>query len=65
MVSSSSSSESWKANSCDVLCLQEIHRGVVENRPKIVGLELVVERPHDLMKRGLPIKDTFLHIVTI
>ena len=31
---------------CDVLCLQETHRGSNNNRPKIHGMVLAVERPH-------------------
>jgi len=31
---------------CDVLCLQETHRGSDNNRPTIPGMVLVAERPH-------------------
>lgn len=32
---------------CDVLVLQETHRGETRNRPKIDDMNLVLERPHD------------------
>ena len=32
---------------CDVLCLQETHRGSNNNRPSIPGMVPVIERPHD------------------
>ena len=31
---------------CDVLCLQETHRGSDNNRPSIPGMVLAIERPH-------------------
>ena len=34
-------------NDCFVLCLQETHRGQQQNRPKIPGMKLAIERPHD------------------
>ena len=32
---------------CDILCLQETHRGPQQFRPKVPGMKLVVERPHE------------------
>ena len=32
---------------CDILCLQETHRGQHQLRPKIPGMKLTVERPHE------------------
>ncbi|XP_038058777.1 uncharacterized protein LOC119730062 [Patiria miniata] len=34
-------------NNCDILCLQETHRGPARNRPRIPGMTLIIERPHD------------------
>ena len=34
-------------NNCDILCLQEIHRGPSRNRPRIPGMTLITERLHD------------------
>ncbi|CAH1258394.1 Hypp2004 [Branchiostoma lanceolatum] len=34
-------------NNCDILCLQETHRGPTRSRPRINGMTLIVERPHD------------------
>ena len=34
-------------NDCFVLCLQETHRGQQQNRPKIPGMKLAIERPHN------------------
>lgn len=35
-----------KKNACDVLCIQETHRGSDSNRPKIAGMKLIIEHPH-------------------
>lgn len=49
---------------CDVLCLQETHRGSENNRPTIPGMALAIERPHRqygsavFVKAGLVIKAT-------
>ncbi|XP_062827550.1 uncharacterized protein LOC134296452 [Anolis carolinensis] len=32
--------------SCDILCIQETHRDITMRRPKILGMQLAVERPH-------------------
>ena len=32
---------------CDILCLQETHRSTQQCRPKVPGMKLVVERPHE------------------
>ena len=34
-------------NCCDILCIQETHRGPSRIRPRIPGMSLIVERPHD------------------
>ena len=34
-------------NDCDILCLQETHRGQQQFRPRIPGMKLAVERPHE------------------
>ncbi|XP_071480569.1 uncharacterized protein [Diadema antillarum] len=34
-------------HSCDILCLQETHRGPSRVRPRISGMTLIAERPHD------------------
>ena len=36
-----------KETDCDVLCLQETHRGHDNIRPHISGMKLAVERPHE------------------
>ncbi|KAJ4933183.1 hypothetical protein JOQ06_030018 [Pogonophryne albipinna] len=49
---------------CDVLCLQETHRGSENNRPTIPGMVLAIERPHRqygsaiFVKTGSAIEDT-------
>lgn len=40
-------SDMCKQHNCDILVLQETHRGPTSNRPKISGMKLVLERPHD------------------
>ena len=32
---------------CDIRCLQETHRSLQQCRPKVPGMKLVVERPHE------------------
>lgn len=32
---------------CDILVLQETHRGLISDRPKILGMSLILERSHD------------------
>jgi len=34
-------------STCDVLCIQKTHRALHNNRPKISGIQPVIERPHD------------------
>ena len=34
-------------NNCDILCLQETHRGSSRIRPRIAGMTLIAEIPHD------------------
>ena len=59
-----------KTNICDVLCLQEIHRGFDYNRPKINGMMLVIERPHEkygsaiFVKTGTIIDNNNMAILT-
>lgn len=40
-------SSACKTHSCDVLCLQETHRGPSSRRPHVPGMILVKECPHD------------------
>ena len=40
-------SDLCKELACDILLVQETHRGYTKNRPKIRGMELIIERPHD------------------
>ena len=40
-------SEMYKRECCHCLCLQETHRSTNLPRPKIAGMSLVVERPHN------------------
>ena len=40
-------SEMCKRECCHCLCLQETHRSTNLPRPKIAGMSLVVERPHN------------------
>ena len=59
-----------KTNICNVLCIQEIHRGFNYNHPKINGMTLVVERPHEkygsaiFVKTGTIIDDNNMAILT-
>jgi exonuclease III len=36
-----------KENNCDALLLQETHRGIEGVRPRVEGMKLILERPHD------------------
>lgn len=55
-----------KTTKCDVLCLQETHRGPNNNRPKICGMTLAIERSHKkhgsvlFVKTGTVIQSTSL-----
>lgn len=35
-----------KETNCDILAIQETHRGISSHRPNIIGMNLVIERPH-------------------
>ena len=56
-----------RVNNCAVLLLQETHRGPTRNRPKIPGMNLIVERPHDqygsaiYVKPGLDVNNTNIY----
>ena len=56
-----------RVNDCAVLLLQETHRRPTRNRPKIPGLNLIVERPHDqygsaiYVKPGLDVNNTNIY----
>ena len=45
-----------KVNNCAALLPQETHRGPTRNRPKIPGMNLVVERPHDQYESAIYVK---------
>ena len=32
---------------CDILCIQETHRVLNHNRPRITGMTLTIEHPHE------------------
>jgi len=36
-----------KETRCDIICIQETHRGIDRNKPKIRGMKLVAEIPHN------------------
>ncbi|XP_071476748.1 uncharacterized protein [Diadema antillarum] len=52
---------------CQVLCLQETHRGQDDNRPRVPGMKLVAERPHDkygsaiFVKTGTHVRSTAVY----
>ena len=46
-----------KRERCHCLCLQETHRPTNLSRPKIAGMSLIVERPHNEYGRGILIRD--------
>ena len=56
-----------RVNNCGVLLLQETHREPTRNRPKIPGMNLIVERPHDqygsaiYVKPGLDVNNTNIY----
>lgn len=51
----------WK---CDVLCIQETHRNINDIRPKIQGMNLVIEVPHKKYGRAIFSKqDLIIHSV--
>ena len=56
-----------RVNNCAVLLLQETHRGPTRKRPKIPGINLIVERPHDqygsaiYVKPGLDVNNTNIY----
>ena len=58
-------SEMCKRESCHCLCLQETHRSTNLPRPKIAGMSLVVERPHNkygsaiLIRNDLKVKKIY------
>ena len=41
---------------CHCLCLQETHRGAIKARPRIAGMTLVAECPHDKYGRAIFIR---------
>ncbi|KAI5742625.1 hypothetical protein M8J77_009365 [Diaphorina citri] len=43
-------------NKCDILVLQETHRGISNHRPKIQGMTLILERPHEKYGSAIFIK---------
>ena len=51
---------------CDILCLQETHRGPTRVRPRISGMTLIAERPHDqygsaiFARNGLAVDKSYL-----
>ena len=51
-------------NNCDIICLQETHRGPSRNRPRIPGMTLITERLHDqygsaiFVRNGLTVDNT-------
>ena len=56
-----------RVHNCAVLLLQETHRGPTRNRPKIPGMNLIVERPHNqhgsaiYVKPGLDVNNTIIY----
>ena len=46
-----------KEQYCHCLCLQETHRGARKARPRIPGMTLVAERPHDKYGSAIFIRD--------
>ena len=61
-------SEMCKRECCHCLCLQETHRSTNLPRPKIAGMSLVVERPHNkygsaiLIRNDLKVKKIYERI---
>ena len=50
-------SDLCKEQHCHCLCLQETHRGERKARPRIPGMTLVAERPHDKYGSAIFIRD--------
>ena len=50
-------SEMCKRERCHCLCLQETHKPTNLSRPKIYGMFLVAERPHNKYDSAILIKD--------
>ena len=53
-----------REHQCDILCLQETHRGPKHHRPRVEGMTTLIERPHEkhgsimLAKNGTIIEST-------
>ena len=43
-------------HNCQVLCLQETHRGPNNNRPTITGMKMAIERPHEKYGSAIYVK---------
>ena len=56
-VKASMLSDLCKEQHCHCMCLQETHRGEREARPRIHGMTLVAERPHDKYGSAIFIRD--------
>ena len=50
-------SEMCKRERCHCLCLQETHRPTTLSRPKIAGMSLMAERPHNKYGNAILIRD--------
>ena len=50
-------SEMCKRERCHCLCLQETHKPTQLSRPKIAGMSLVAERPHNKYGSAILIKE--------
>ena len=50
-------SEMWKIECGHCLCLQETHRPTNLSKPKIAGMSLVAERPHNNYDSAILIRD--------
>ena len=50
-------SEMCKRERCHCLCLQETHRPTILSRPKIAGMSLVAERPHNKYGSAILIRE--------
>ena len=50
-------SEMCKRECCHCMCLQETHRSINLPRPKIAGMSLVVERPHNTYGSAILIRN--------
>ena len=56
-VKASMLSDLGKEQHCHCLCLQETHKGARKARPRIPGMTLVAERPHDKYGSAIFIRD--------